>query len=57
MANKPTPPPGASVEGVGQGRCARVLFNSADRPRKKLVTKVNEFILVFYIPGFDALQK
>ena len=57
MANKPTPPPGASVEGVGQERCARVLFNSADRPKKKLVTKVNEFILVFYIPGFDALQK
>ena len=34
MANQPALLPGASSEGVGQGRCARVLFNSADRPRK-----------------------
>jgi hypothetical protein len=41
MANQPALPPGASLEGVGVGRCARVSFNSADRPRKKLITKLN----------------
>jgi hypothetical protein len=25
MANQPTPPPGASAEGVGRERCVRVL--------------------------------
>jgi len=34
VVNQPALPPGASSEGVGRGRCARVLFNSADRPRK-----------------------
>ncbi len=40
MANKPTPPPGASAKGVGRGQCARVYFNSADWPRKKLITRL-----------------
>ena len=34
-------------EGVGRGRCARVLFHSADRPRKKLITKLNNLFYVF----------
>jgi len=34
MVNQPISPPGASAEGVGQGRCARNLYNSADRPIK-----------------------
>ncbi len=34
VANQPALPPGASSEGVGRGQCVRVLFNSADRPRK-----------------------
>ena len=42
-----TPPPGASAEGVGQGRCSRVLFNSADPTRKKLITKLNDLFYVF----------
>ena len=57
MVNQPTTPPGESAKGVGRGQCARVLFNLADRLRKKLITKLNEFILVFYIPRFVALQK
>jgi len=47
VANLPTPPPGASSERVGRGRCARVLFNSAHRPRKKLITKLNDLFYVF----------
>jgi hypothetical protein len=31
-----------------------LLFNLADRPRKKIITKLNDFILVFYIPGLSA---
>jgi hypothetical protein len=51
VANHPALPPGASSEGVGQGRCARVLFNSADRPRKKLITKIND---LFYVYTFNS---
>ena len=47
VANQPALPPGASPEGVGVGRCARVLFNSADRPRKTIVTKLNDLLHVF----------
>jgi len=47
VANLPAIPPGASSEGVGQGRCVRVLFNSADLPRKKLITNLNNLFYVF----------
>ena len=52
MANQPTPPPGASAEGVGQGRCLRVSFGLADRPRKKLITKLN--ILFYFITPYPT---
>jgi hypothetical protein len=35
VANQPTPPPGASSEGVGQGRFTWVLFSLTMQPRKK----------------------
>ncbi len=55
MANQPALPPGASLEGVGRGRCARVLFNLADRPRKKLITKPNNLFYVFTpYPTYNA---
>jgi hypothetical protein len=41
VANQSPVPPGAFSKGVGQGRCARVLFNLADQLRKKLITKLN----------------
>jgi hypothetical protein len=47
VENQPALSPGASSEGVGQGQCARVLFNSADRPRKKLITKLKNLCYVF----------
>jgi hypothetical protein len=47
VANQPALPPGASLEGVGRGQCARVLFNSADRPRKKIITTLNDLFYVF----------
>ncbi len=47
VANQPALPPGASSVGVGQRRCARDLFNLADRPRKKLITKLNNLFNVF----------
>ena len=34
VANQPTPPPGASLEGIRQGRFMRVLLSSTMRPRK-----------------------
>jgi hypothetical protein len=52
VANQPALPPGASSEGVGRGQCASVLFNSADRPRKKLITKLND---LFYVFTFNSL--
>ena len=54
VANQPTPPPGASLEGVDQGRFMRVLFNSVDRPRKKLITKLN---ILFYSPPLSNLER
>ena len=48
VASLPALPPGASLEGVGQGRCERVLFNLADRPRKKLITNLND--LLYFLP-------
>jgi len=47
VVNLPALPPGASSEGVGRGRCAGVLFNSADRPRKKLISNLNDLFYVF----------
>jgi hypothetical protein len=47
VANQPALPPGASSEGVGQGRYSRVLFNNAYRLLKKLISKVENIILVF----------
>ena len=47
VANQPALPPGASSEGVGRGRCARVLFNLAELPRQKLITKLNDLFYVF----------
>ena len=47
VGNQPSLPQGASSKGVGRGRCARVLFNSADRPRKKLIIKLNDLCYVF----------
>jgi hypothetical protein len=38
IANQLTPPPGAYTEGADQGRgCCRVLYNYANRPRKKSI--------------------
>ncbi len=38
----------ASLEGGGRGRGARVLFNYVNRQRKKLISKLINFILFFY---------
>jgi hypothetical protein len=46
VANQPTPPPGASLEGVGQGQFTRVLLSLTMQPRKKLISINNRFILV-----------
>jgi hypothetical protein len=56
-ANQPALPPGASLEGVGRGRCTRVLFNSADRPRKKLITKLNNLCYVFTFNSMSNAPK
>jgi len=53
---KPTQPPGASLEGVGQGRCGWVLFINADRLRNKLITKIYNFILIFFSSHFYLPQ-
>ena len=37
VANQPTPPLGASTEGVGRGQSSRFLYKYADRPRKKIL--------------------
>ncbi len=46
VANQPTPPPGASLEGVGWGWFTRVLLSLTMRPRKKFIYFNNGFILV-----------
>ncbi len=46
VANQPTPPPGASLEGVGWGCFARVLLSLTMRLRKKLISINNGFTLV-----------
>jgi hypothetical protein len=45
ISSRPTPV--ASAEGVGQGRCGWILQNNKNLPRKKLFSKLNDFILVF----------
>jgi hypothetical protein len=37
----------ASAEGVGRGLCLRVLLNNINGLRKKIISKLNDFILVF----------
>jgi hypothetical protein len=37
----------ASGEGVDRGQRGWVLLNNTNRPRKKIVTKVNNFIIVY----------
>ena len=47
MANQPIPPP--------VGHCLRVLFNSADRLRKKIITKLNNLFYFFTpYPTYNA---
>ena len=48
VGNQPTPPLGASSEGVGRGQRARVLFNLADQPRKIIITKLNN--VCYFLP-------
>jgi hypothetical protein len=48
IANQLTLPPGAYTEGDDQGQCCRVLYNHANQPSKKLIKKLNYFVLVFY---------
>jgi hypothetical protein len=45
ISSRPTPV--ASGEGVDQGRRGWVLLNNTIRLRKKLVTKLNDFIKVY----------
>jgi hypothetical protein len=47
VANQQALPPGSSLEGVGQGQYSRVLFSLSLWPRKKLINKIYEFILIF----------
>ncbi len=53
MANQRTPSPRASVEGVGQGWCVRVLFILADWPRKKTISIYIRFF--YYSASFPPL--
>jgi hypothetical protein len=46
VANQPTLPPEASLEGVGQGWFTRVLLSLMMRPRKKIISINSRFILV-----------
>jgi hypothetical protein len=48
IANQLTLPPGAYAIGADRGQCCRVLYNYADRRRKKLIEKFNDLILVLY---------
>jgi hypothetical protein len=57
MKNHPTSQPGASAEGVGRGRRARVLFGFNDLTEKKIFYMNKIFILVFYIIKLVARQK
>jgi hypothetical protein len=50
VANQQALSTGASLEGVGQGRSARVLFCLTMRLREKNISIHNRFISLFYIP-------
>jgi hypothetical protein len=45
ISSRPTPV--ASGEGVDRGRRGWVLLNNTNRSRKKIVTKLNDFIIVY----------
>ncbi len=47
IENQLTPPLGGYAEGADRGRCCMALYNYANKPRKKLIKKLNNFILVF----------
>ncbi len=47
LAMPATPTPGASLEGVIQGPGGRILLKLISRPRKKLICKLDDFILIF----------
>ncbi len=47
LAIPSTPPPGASLEGVVRGCGGRILLKLISRPRKKLIVKLDYFILFF----------
>ncbi len=49
QANQLSPTPGTSTAGVGQGWCGGVLFNNAYWSRKKYISYINKFILVYYL--------
>jgi hypothetical protein len=49
VANQPTPPPGASLEGVGRGQFTGVLLSLTMRPRKKLISINNGLILILFL--------
>jgi hypothetical protein len=47
LANQFIPPPGAYLEGVGWGRGEKKLLKLIIGRRKKLICKLDDFILVF----------
>ena len=58
LANRLTPPPGASSEGVLQARGERILVALIIGLRKKLFCKLNDVILVFNIlPTLSLLKR
>ena len=56
MTNQPALSTGASLEGVGRGRYSRILFNNAYRSLQKLISKVDDFILILSPFYFYWLQ-
>ena len=57
VANQTTPPPGASLEGVGRGWFTRVLLSLTMRPRKKIISINNGYILVLLLDWSLLPQK
>jgi hypothetical protein len=55
MVNQPIPSNAvASLEGGGQGRGGRILFNYVNQPRKKLIIKLN---ILFYFSNILPLNR